>query len=51
MGIYTIVTDYDPNAYAKQFADQAENVNAIDVDALVELAKKERVDGVLVGVA
>lgn len=51
MGLYTIVTDYDPSAYAKQFADQAENVNAIDVDALVELAQREQVSGVLVGVA
>ena len=51
MGLYTIVTDYDPKAYAKQFADRAENINAVDVDALVELAKREQVDGILVGVA
>ncbi len=51
MGIYTIVTDYDPNAFAKKYADQAENINAVDVDALVELAKREKVDGVVVGVA
>lgn len=51
MGLYTIVTDYNPNAYAKAFADQAININAIDVDALISFAKKEKVDGVLVGVA
>ena len=51
MGLYTIVTDNNPNAYAKKYADQAENVNAVDVDALVELAVREKVDGVLVGVA
>lgn len=51
MGIYTIVTDYDPNAFAKRFADQAENVNAVDVDGLVKLAKREKIDGVVVGVA
>lgn len=51
MGFYTIVTDYDPNAYAKKFADQAENIDAVDVDALVELAMREKVDGILVGVA
>ena len=51
MGIYTIVTDYDPGAFAKKYADQAENVNAVDVDALVELARREKVDGVVVGVA
>lgn len=51
MGIYTIVTDYDPNAFAKKYADQAENVNAVDVEALVDLAKRENVDGVVIGVA
>lgn len=51
MGLYTIVTDYDPNAYAKQFASKTYNVDAVDVEALVELAQKEEVDGVLVGVA
>lgn len=50
-GLYTIVTDNNPNAYAKKFADQAENIDALDVDALVYLAKRERVAGVLVGVA
>lgn len=51
MGCYTIVTDNNPNAYAKRFADQAENIDAVDVDALVDLAKREKVDGILVGVA
>lgn len=51
MGLYTIVTDYTPDAYAKQFADKSYDVNAIDVEALVALALEEKVDGVLVGVA
>ena len=51
MGYYTIVTDYDPKAYAKQFASKAYNVDAADVEKLVEIAKEEQVDGVLVGVA
>ena len=51
MGVYTIVTDNNPNAYAKKFADQAENVDAVDVDGLVELARSENVDGIVVGVA
>lgn len=51
MGLYTIVTDNNPMAYAKRFADQAENVNAVDVEGLVNLARHEKVDGVLVGVA
>lgn len=51
MGLYTLVTDSNPNAYAKRYADEAFNVDAIDVDALVELSKTENVNGVLVGVA
>lgn len=51
MGIYTIVTDNNPDAYAKKFADQAENVNAVDVGALEILARENNVDGILVGVA
>lgn len=51
MGLYTIVTDNNPHAYAKKFADQAENINAVDVDALMEFAQREKVDGILVGVA
>ena len=51
MGVYTIVTDYDPDAYAKTIADKTYNVNGIDVQRLVELARVEQVDGILVGVA
>lgn len=51
MGLYTIVTDYNHDAYAKQFADKACDINAIDVEAVIKLALEEKVDGVLVGVA
>lgn len=51
MGIYTIVTDYDPHAFAKPFADQAENIDCMDVDGLVALAEREKINGVVVGVA
>lgn len=51
MGYYTIVTDYDPNAYAKRFASKSYNIDAADVDEIVKMAKEEKVDGVLVGVA
>lgn len=46
MGIYTIVTDYLPNSPAKAYADKACMVSTTDVDAIVELCKTERVDGV-----
>ena len=51
LGLYTIVTDYDPNAYAKQFATKPCNVDATDVEGLIALAKAEKVDGVVLGVA
>lgn len=51
MGVYTIVTDYDPNAYAKAYADRAINIDAVDVDALEIFARQEQIDGVVVGVA
>ena len=31
MGIFTIVTDNNPNAFAKKYADMAINIDAIDV--------------------
>ena len=51
MGIYTIVTDPDPNAPAKKVADKGININGMDVDSLVKFCLEEKVDGVLVGVA
>lgn len=51
MGIYTIVTDPDPNAPAKKVADKGIDINGMDVDSLVEFCLEEKVDGVLVGIA
>jgi len=51
MGLYTIVTDPDPNAPAKKVADRGININGMDVKGLVEFCKQEKVDSVLVGVA
>lgn len=51
MGVYVLVTDNNPKAFAKRFADKACDVDGMDVPALVNLAKEEKVDGVLVGVA
>ena len=48
MGVYTIVTDYNPNAPAKKVADKSYNVNGVDVDALEKLARDEQVDGLLI---
>lgn len=51
MGIYTIVTDYNPNAPAKKYSRKSYNIDGMDVDSLVDMAIAEHVDGVLVGVA
>ena len=51
LGVYTIVTDYNPDAPAKKVADKSYNIDAMDVDALCKMAVDEKVDGVLVGVA
>ena len=51
LGVYTIVTDFNPDAPAKKVADKSYNIDAMDVDALYEMAIAEKVDGVLVGVA
>ena len=48
-GIYTIVADYLPDSPAKKVADKAVLINALDVDALVDFCKKEKVDGVITG--
>lgn len=49
LGVYTIVTDKDPLSPAKAFADKAYNVSTGDMQALIELAKKEEIDGVFTG--
>jgi len=49
MGLYVIVADYDENAPAKIMADKASMVSATDIDAVVNLIKEEKIDGVLTG--
>ena len=51
MGIKTYVTSNRPDDAAKKVACEACDVDGMDVDALAALCKKERIDGVLVGVA
>lgn len=49
MGVYTVVTDWNENAPAKKYADKAYNISTADIDAIVEMAKAEKIDGVLAG--
>lgn len=51
MGVYTIVTDYNPDAYAKTYASKSYNIDAADLEALYQMALQEKIDGVMVGVA
>jgi len=51
LGVFTVVVDPNPKAPAKVFADKSYEVDGLDVKGLINIAKKEIVDGVLVGVA
>lgn len=51
MGIKTIVTSGRSTDAAKKAAWKAYDIDGMDVDGLISLAKQEQVDGVLVGVA
>ena len=51
MGVRTIVASARPTDPAKKAADEASDVDGMDVEGLVALAKEKQVDGVLVGVA
>lgn len=47
MGIYTIVTDNVEDSPAKRIADKSYNINVSDVDDVVAMCRKEKVDAVL----
>lgn len=47
LGCYTIVTDNVPDSPAKLIADKYYDLNVSDVDGIVQMCQKERVDAVL----
>lgn len=49
MGAIVYVTDYIENSPAKKLADKSFMVSATDVDAVVELCRREHVDGIITG--
>lgn len=51
LGVKTIVTSNVPTDAAKKYAWKACDVDGLDVPGLISLARDEKVDGVLVGVA
>lgn len=49
MGAYVIVADYYMDSPAKKVADKAVLIDAVDVDAIVDFCKSEKVDGITTG--
>ena len=47
LGIYTITCDYLPDNIAHKYSDEYRNVSIIDKDAVLEVAKKLDIDGVM----
>ena len=47
MGLYTILCDFLPNNPGQKFADKFYLVSTTDKDAILEVAKKEEVEGIL----
>ncbi|MBP3818123.1 MAG: ATP-grasp domain-containing protein [Butyrivibrio sp.] len=47
MGVHVITCDYLPNNYAHKFADEYHNVSIIDKDAVLKLAQKLKIDGIM----
>lgn len=47
LGLTTIVADFDPDAPGFKYADVVSTVSTIDKDAVLQLAQKEHVDGIL----
>lgn len=49
MGVYTIVADLDETNASKKISDEAVLISTTDTDALVNLIKKKRINGVFSG--
>lgn len=49
MGAYVVVADYNEDSPAKQIANEAILMNALDVDALVNYCRNAHIDGVTTG--
>lgn len=49
MGVYTVITDMDPNSPAKVYAARAYDISTREIDKVVEMALREKIDGVFAG--
>ena len=47
LGLYTILCDYLPDNPGQHYADRFYQISTTDKDAVLEIAKKEKIDGIL----
>lgn len=47
LGIYVITCDYLPDNIAHKYSDEYHNVSIVDKDAVLELARKLQIDGIM----
>lgn len=47
LNIQTVVVDYDKNAAGVKLADKFYNISTLDYDAVLEVAKIEKIDGII----
>ena len=47
LGLYVITVDYIPDNIAHKYSDEYHNVSIIDKDAVLELAQKLQIDGIM----
>ena len=47
LGIYVITVDYIPDNIAHKYSDEYHNVSIIDKDAVLQLAQKLKIDGIM----
>lgn len=49
MGAYVVVADYNEDSPAKEIADEAVLIDAMDVESIVEFCNENKIDGVTTG--
>lgn len=47
LGVYVIDVDYLPNNPAHKYADEYHNISTLDKDAVLQLAREKRIDGII----
>lgn len=47
LGYYAITCDYLPNNYAHKYSDEYHNVSILDKEAILDLARRLNVDGIM----